>query len=62
MNKTKMMLNWTWQQIKMPLMIFVVFFFGGYGFYHGAVSASKIGQFTTGKAIIITMFDIQKDE
>ena len=62
MNKLKVVFNWMYQQIKMPIMIFVVFFFGGYGFYHGVVSASKIGQFTTGKAIIITMFDIQKDE
>lgn len=58
----KKILIWTCEQLKLPLILFGLFWFAGYGFYHGVVGAEKVNQLLAGKAIIITSVDLRKDD
>jgi len=62
MNKTKVVLNWIWDQLKMPVIIFTVFLFGGFGFYHGVMAATDLGKVTMNTAIVISFLELRKDE
>ncbi|MGZ5026092.1 MAG: hypothetical protein ACXWAT_02070 [Methylobacter sp.] len=53
---------WIWDQVKFPVMLFLIFWIAGSGFYHGAIAASKFGELTLGKAMIITLVDLKKDD
>jgi hypothetical protein len=53
--------QWAWDQIKLPVMLFLIFWIAGSGFYHGVIAASKIGELTLGKAMVITLLDLKKD-
>ncbi len=55
-------LAWVWDQIKLPIVLIGVFWMAGFGFYHGVIQASKIGELTLGKAMIITVVDLSKGE
>lgn len=47
-----------WDDIKIPLMIFIFFFFAGFGFYQGFMS-SNVVQFVKGeRVIVITTLDL----
>lgn len=61
MNKMKIVLNWIWEQAKMPVMLFVVFFFGGFGFYHGVMVATSVGKLTMNSAVVISFIDLDKN-
>ena len=51
-----------WDGIKVPLFMFCLFWISGIGFYNGIVHASKLGELTTGKSILITVFDLKRGE
>jgi len=62
MNKIKVILSWIYEQIKTPLIIFCMFFFGGIGLYHGVMVSTNIGKLTIGTAVVITFVDLHKDD
>ena len=58
----KKVLVYVWKQLEAPLIIFGISFMAGYGFYNGIMSAEKAKRLWEGRAIIITSFDMVKDE
>lgn len=61
MKKIKAILNFIWEGMKIPLLIFSLFFFGGAGLYQGVVASSTYGEMISGKALIVTLFELEKD-
>lgn len=62
MNKIKKTLKFIWEQIKLPIIMFVVFFFGGIGLYHGIMVATNLGKITMHSAVVISFIELQEDE
>ena len=61
MSKIKIVLNWIFEQVKMPVILFCMFFFGGLGLYHGVMVATSIGKLTMNSAVVITFIDLDKN-
>jgi len=55
-------IQWAWDEVKFPVMFFLLFWMAGSCFYHGVIAASKISELTLGKALIITLVDLKKDD
>lgn len=60
--KIKLIALWIWEQLRIPLIIFGLFWIAGYGFYSGIIGAEQTKAILTGKAIVVTAIDLRKDD
>ena len=55
-------LLWLLDQLKVPIILICLFFFAGFGFYHGVIAGEGYTKMMHGKALIITLIDLNSDD
>ncbi len=61
-NKVLSIVKPIWDSIKMPAIIFMLFYLAGAGFFHGVISANYSHILGDGKIIVIQSIDMSEDK